>query len=194
MNLRLVFHTIIALACPSPILSASVTEFGNFAFDAWQDAVAHNFITIGFDELGSPQFVTDQYVDLGVIFTTGFNATVGPGCTGFPMDCWGLDGNGDIDLEFSQPIYSIAAHFPGDIQFELYLGDLLVYTSSEFEGNGFDGFGGLISTIPFDRAVINDCCNDPFLDNLYFGPPIPAPGAIALLALHPFAPTRRRRR
>jgi MYXO-CTERM domain-containing protein len=48
--------------------------------------------------------------------------------------------------------------------------------------------------VPFDRAVIWDPQGGTFIDDLHFGPPIPAPPVAALLIGAAMAGARRRRR
>ena len=173
---------------------ASVTEY-TIQSEWITDADA--FSTIDFTGFPNGTFITAQYIGLGVLFADGDDNV---GCCSdsvYPQDGAGLDGNVSITLIFTTPITSIAAHFPGGLRYQLFSDEDLIYTSSDFAGSGFDHFAGLVSTEAFDVAVLTDWQPPPdqvFIRNLYFGPPIPAPGAIALLALHLFAPTRRRRR
>jgi len=71
----------------------------------------------------------------------------------------------------------------------------LFYTSSKFGVGGIGNFGGLVSTEPFDRAVIWDYGSYPNvnLDDLHFGPPIPAPSALPFVSAALLAARRRRR-
>ena len=90
---------------------------------------------------------------------------------------------------------SIAVDYPGGMQFELYREGELIYTSSEFGSVGAGLFAGLVSSEPFDEVLLNDW--DPwlqvFIDDLHFGPPIPAPSVLAVLAAGLLAPRRSRR-
>ena len=60
---------------------------------------------------------------------------------------------------------------PERLPFDLYDGDSHVgYMCSPGTIEG-PAFGGLISSVPFDRVVMTDHIgSDPFIDNLYFGP------------------------
>jgi len=78
--------------------------------------------------------------------------------------------------------------------FRLYNQGQLIYTSGIFGGGGVGWFGGLISTQPFDAAVIIDPLGYVFIDDLHFGPPIPGPGALALLGAAALFAQRRRKR
>jgi MYXO-CTERM domain-containing protein len=54
---------------------------------------------------------------------------------------------------------------------------------------------GLTTDAPFDRAVIWDPQGGTYIDDLHFGPPIPAPpaGALLLVGFGAFFRQRRRR-
>ncbi len=70
--------------------------------DGWIDA-AGSFTTIHFNELPRHTFVTDQYADLGVLFTDGDDQIDRGGAPPWMNDGWGLDGNGDINIVFDTP-------------------------------------------------------------------------------------------
>jgi hypothetical protein len=63
-----------------------------------------------------------------------------------------------------------------------------------FGVGGVGNFGGLVSTEPFDRAVIWDYGDNVAIDDLHFGPPIPAPSAAALIGGALLGARRRRER
>ena len=183
---------ICSVGLTSILLSASahggVQEFGDK--DEWIDAVGE-FTTIDFTGFPNGTFITDQYADLGIIFTDGddsirFSPTV------FPNDEWGLDGNGDISVVFDTPQLWIGADFPGILRIELYRAGRVFYVSNDY-GVGVGLFVGLVSTQPFDAAVLIDAAGEAAIDDLHFGPPAAAPGTLALLALGAL-PRRRRRR
>jgi uncharacterized protein (TIGR03382 family) len=68
-----------------------------------------------------------------------------------------------------------------------------VYTSPLLGGGGTGHFAAVISDQPFDSALLWDPLTGLVIDNIYFGPPIPAPGALMLLGAA-FAMLPRRRR
>jgi hypothetical protein len=111
----------------------------------------------------------------------------------FP-DGAGLSGgySAEIELDFDRSVYWIAIDFVGIAQIALYRDGELIQTSSIYDDT-VSTFGGLISTEPFDAAVIEDP-SDPVvaIDNLHFGPPIPVPGVLAMIGLALFRPRRRR--
>ncbi len=146
---------------------------------------------VGFSE-GTLLF--DQYADLGVLFTDG-NDTVrvnqlyldGSGAFG------GLFGDVGLTMVFDEPQSWIGLDYPGIIQFQLFREGELVYESREFRApQGEIGFAGLISTEPFDSAVVFDPCVDTSIDNVYFGGvPTPVTGTLFILAA--LLPLRRRK-
>ena len=163
-----------------------VEEFTNK--DEWISAVGQ-FTTIDFTGFPDGTFITDQYADLGILFTDGNDSIDVSGI--HVNDGWGLDGNPDIHLSFDTPQAYLAVHFPGDVQIDLFSGDIFLH-SSVFIAGGVGNFGGLISSQLFDAVVISDpVLGDVFIDDLHFG--VPAPPTLALLALASlFSPRRRR--
>jgi hypothetical protein len=174
----LILLTMLTLATPA---GAEVTVHLNF--NQWKAAVGFEFTTIGFFELGPPpQFITDEYIEQGLLFTDGNDNTAGPGCMSYVLDCWGLQGNGPINITFTEPRYWVAAHFPGDLGFDLFIGKTMIYTGGDFGQPGAPPhFAGLVSTEPFDRVKLyRHKTPSSFIDNLYFGgPPAPCQADIA---------------
>ncbi|MCH8150741.1 MAG: hypothetical protein IH830_00025 [Planctomycetes bacterium] len=171
-------------------LGGFVEEFTDKA--EWISAVGR-FTTIDFTGFPDGTFITDQYADLGILFTDG-NDNIFLSDNAFPNDGAGLFGGGftPIAVSFDTPQAWIAVDFPGAVQFELFREGELIYTSSLFGGGGVGFFAGLVSSELFDAAVILDPDDQSvFIDDLHFG--VPAPGAIALLALASLFSTRRRR-
>ena len=174
---------------PASSASGEITRFANRA--EWEAAVGP-FTTVDFTGFPHGTVVTEQYANLGAHFTDA-NDTIYYNPSSFYNDDYGLDGNGDITVAFDQPIFWIAVDYPGLMQFKLFSGGELAYTSSEFGMGGAGLFAGLLSTEPFDAAVLIDPAGEAEIDDLHFGPPIPAPPALALLALAAARPGRRRR-
>lgn len=170
--------------------TAGVIEFTDR--DEWIAAVG-TFTTIDFTGFPEGTFITDQFSDLGVTFTGG-NEHVALDGNAFPNDSAGLVSNfADIQFEFATPQFWIAVDFPGLIQFELFSGGQLVSTSSVFD-DILGSFAGLISTEPFDMAVILDPTDMTVgIDDLHFGPPVPGPPTVAFLGLAGVFACRRRR-
>ncbi len=181
----------------APFAAADVIEiFEDQA--AWENALAEQE-SIFFDDLGGGFIiVTDQYADLGVLFTDG-NDFINP-CFSC-RDDFGLNGMGtpfliDINLAFDRPRTAVAIDFPGSARFDLFSEGELIYTSSgHLAPPGETAFFGLLSDQPFDAVRSFDTAGDgQFIDNLFFGDVIPAPGAMALFGLASLARSRRRKR
>jgi len=159
--------------------------------EEWE-AAAGSWSTADFTGFAMGTPIDEQYAYLGVHFVDGYDFVV-LGWETFPQDGAGLDGNELVDLVFDAPMYCIAADFPGTLTIDLYYGGDFFYRSSYFGGSGVGKFGGLVSTEPFDRAVIWDYDEQVNLDDIHFGPPIPAPSATALIGAALLAARRRRR-
>ncbi len=186
-TIRLIATLGLCVCCEA---TAGVVEFHDKG--DWINAVGP-FTTIGFDGYPPGTFITDQWADLGVVFADG-NDTTGPfDPITFPEDGWGLDGNGNIVLEFAEPMAWIASDFPGNLRFELYSGGQLFFTSGLLGVGGIGNFGGLASDQLFDMAVLMDfpVSFEAEIDDLHFGRPIPGPGAIGFLVVA-LLPSRRR--
>ena len=183
--------TVTAVAAWCAPAHAGVTEFTERA--EWETAVGQ-FTTIDFT--GFPEFtiITDQYEDLGVLFTDGNDTILFN--NGFLNDGVGLSGRAfdDIELSFVTPHLWIAVDYPGDVRIQLFDRGALIFTSSDnFPGGGFGFFAGLVSTEFFDGVIISDPTDDAvFIDDLHFG--VPAPPTLAVLAFGALAACRRRRR
>jgi MYXO-CTERM domain-containing protein len=197
MNLRLfvIVMTVASTLMTDRALRAQVAEYTNFA--QWQ-AAAGQHTTITFTEYPQFTIITDQYQCHGAVFTDGNDFIHHAGA--FPQDGAGLTGNfvggvGDaITVAFTTPMTSIGTHYPGLLFFELYSQGTLIYSSSNFStATGF--FAGLVSSQPFDSAVIGNWGFEATanIDNLYFGPAIPAPPAFVLLGAAGLCVHRRRR-
>jgi hypothetical protein len=149
----------------------------------WQNALA-TVTTVGFTEHPAGTLITNQYADLGLLFTDGNDNIV---CCGnaFRIDGAGVGGGfpfGPITLAFVTPQSGIAAEFPGAVRFSLFSRGALLYESQPYSRGLGNLFVGLVSTAPFDAVVIDDPIdNAVFLDDLYFG--VPAPGVLPLVAL-----------
>ena len=150
--------------------SAGVLEFEDK--DDWL-AVIGPLVTVDFTGFAPGTFISDQYADLGVLFTDG-NDTIPPfGRFVYPNDGWGLDGNGNITVVFDTPMAYIGVDYPGHMHFELYREGVLIYESSNFLPGGAGNFAGLLSTKLFDMAVLMDVpsADQAEIDDLHFGPP-----------------------
>jgi hypothetical protein len=178
----------IGAAFLAPATFAEVIEFRDK--DEWIIAVG-DYTTIDFTGFGEYTIITDQYRDLGIVFTTGydwinFNS-------GYLNDGVGLaTAAAYTEVVFDTPQAWLAADYPGDIQFNLYSGSELIYTATFYAG-GVGNFGGIISNVPFDSVILTRPSYDgAYVDDLYFG--VPAPGTLGLLGLFGSLGQRRRRR
>jgi hypothetical protein len=98
-------------------------------------------------------------------------------------------------MEFTAAQYWIGVTYPGVMGFQLYFQEQHIFTSGLFDDGGTPGaFAGLLSTEPFDRVVLANTFPEVNIGDLYFGPPIPAPGALAVFAVIAITSPRRRRR
>lgn len=186
-----------AMLIVSPV-SGSLTVFTDHA--AW-DVAAGSATAIDFTGWETGTIITTQYEALGVTFI-GADDFIWNNPALFPSDGSGLKGGYlpdftplPIVLEFDAPRSAIAANFKGSMGFELYLGGELIGASPPFSSVLQGSFCGVTSTVAFDSVVITGPGNGiPNLDNLFFGPAIPAPATTLLVAALGFVLPRRRRR
>lgn len=137
---------------------------------------------ITFTEVPLGTTLTTQYAGWGVTFTDGDDTT---DVNSLYVDGVGLptfsNPNGLVTLLFSSPITSVGADFPGQLNIALYSGATLVGSSATFGSAGSGFFGGVVSSVPFSRAVLTDA-SDNFvsIDNVLFSA-IPEPAGTTLL-------------
>ncbi len=147
-----------------------VTVFSNK--DAWIAAVGP-FATADFTGFPDGTRITNQYADLGVLFTDPTDFVLCCGFGTFPNDGAGLDGNEGISLVFDTPQAYIAVDFPGFVSFQLFSKGQLIHSGGPFRGGGVGFFIGLVSTELFDAALIFDQLdNNVVLDDLHIGAPV----------------------
>ena len=77
-------------------VGAQVVEYENQA--EWE-AAAGAFTTIDFTGFPNLTFITDQYMDLGLLFTDGDDTIAGFDPNTFIQDGWGVDGDDAVILE-----------------------------------------------------------------------------------------------
>ena len=178
--------------CIANVAQAQFILYGDDTRDEWfADAAGTKVVTtLSFTEFPLNTTITDQYSEFGITFE-GLNFVTGPFPGTFPNDSWGLRIFNGNDLYFDEPINAIAADFIGALRLDIYYGDTFLF---RFQNPHPHVFTGGISEIPFDHVKVYD----PFdfltvIDDLHFGPPIPAPASIVSLVL-PWLFTRRRRR
>ena len=169
-------------------LALSLTASSSASFtvvkgiDKWNAAVASS-TTLDF-VFAEPQVLSTQYLTLGVFFPEG-EEVAQPIGSAF-QDGWGckgqIGGDADIHLAFLQPQYAIGAWFPGRLFAKLYWQGELVYSSQSLETFPLSyAFGGIVSTQPFDEAVLWDDDGFVFVDDIKFSSTVPAPSAMFLV-------------
>jgi len=169
--------------------SGAVTAYENRS--TWETA-AGPYSTINFTELPVLTWITNQYSALGVRFTDGSDQII-QNFNGF-ADGRGLNGAFDeTTLVFDSPMTTIAMEFPGLVGLKLYANGTLFYSSFSYGNTPHGNFVGFVSTLPFDKAIIYGPGGGLFVDTLHFGPPLPGPGALALVGGAALACHQRRR-
>src|SRR5882672_5535495 len=143
---------VLLIATIAPLCSASVTQYTNFS--QWQSA-GGPFTTITFAEFPPGPPLTTEYATLGLVFTDGHTGIAWGASEIFPADGAGVFGTGgplggESHLLFTQPMTSIGGSFPSGAIFDLYSQGSLIYSGTP----GDSLFFGLVSTHPFDAAVI----------------------------------------
>ncbi len=184
-------HAVLTLFVGVGAARGDVLEFHDKV--PWIAAVGE-FTTIDFTGFPDTTQITDQYADLGALFTSGADFILCCDFESFPNDGAGLDGNTGIELTFDSAQAWIATDHPGLLAFALFTNGELFFTSGLFGSGGVGFFGGLISSQLFDTAVIWDPIdNNVTLDDLHFGVPacpadldgdriVAVPDLLALLA------------
>jgi hypothetical protein len=184
---RMKFIVSIALVGSSSTSAhASIVTYTNQS--AWEVATGSSTY-IGFNEYAVGTIITDQYQALGVTFTDGDDKIVSGDAGIFPVDGRGLRGywgqfgfHKPITAVFDAPRYSVAAHFSSGSIIQLYLGSQFVGQTGIFTPAFTGPFGGITSTVPFDRVVL-DNGSTIGIDSLFFGSAVPGPGGFGALAL-----------
>jgi PEP-CTERM motif len=178
------FGSIIAiLACLASVQARLDAAIVNYTSLAAFNSVVGPHPLIKFDDLPSGTILNNQYSGLGVLFPDGNDTTQandsfltdGVGLTGANQDV-----NAVITVQFTSAINAVGADFPGALRIQIFNGATLVGTSANFGSAGTGFFGGIVSDMPFDRAILSDWMDDRvFVDNLHFAS-VPEPSAFAL--------------
>ncbi len=173
-------------------VSASVVEYTDFG--AWSAAVG-TFTTLDFTDLSHNEPVDQQYAELGLTF--GNTAVGWHNAQTFPLDGSGIrnypiGASLPIEITFAALTTEVAVHggVSGAYLLRLYSGQELIHIGIV---PGSEPFLGVSSAQPFDRVSVAGLLGPTGIDNLYFGQPIPAPGAAVLLLSLAWRGSRRRR-
>jgi hypothetical protein len=169
---------------------ADVAEFTSA--QAWQGAVEENYSTIDFTGFPDGTAISNQYSNLGVTFS-GLAFIFASAAA--VNDNWGLFGPAGLRFTLDTPQHSVAVDYSGAVQFQLFNDGQLLHTSTFFQPGGLGNFAGLISDASFDEVYLFRPfpVNQVFIDDLHWSTSIPAPGALAFVALGALGMPRRRR-
>jgi hypothetical protein len=167
------------------------------SYSEWSAATSGAYDTLDFN-LGSFQFLGEQYAQYGVHFNGTAAYAVFGSTSFFPLDGWGIKSssgpNPIIPVALDGPRFAFGVEFIADVRFQLFSGVALVYDSgNHYDGIQASGFAGVVMNQSFDSIKISGA-NFTTLeaDNFYVGHAIPAPGALAVLSF--LGAGRRRRR
>ncbi|MBL9119540.1 MAG: hypothetical protein JNL80_06485 [Phycisphaerae bacterium] len=182
----------------SAVISGAAHAGATFysSFSEWSTATSGAFDTLDFN-LGSLQFLGEQYSQYGVHFN-GTSALAGAAPDFFPLDGWGIasasDPNPIIPVALDGGRFAFGVEYVGDVRFQIFSGSTMMYDSgNHYDGIQASGFAGVVMNQPFDSIKISGALFTTLAaDNFYVGHAVPAPGALAALAL--LGKGRRRRR
>lgn len=181
---------VVAVFLVSSSATADVVAFTNR--EVWQVAVGGNYSTIDFTGYPDGTVIDNEYVDQGLTFTS---LTFTFASAAAVNDDWGLFGPAGVRFTFDSPRNWVAVDYPGGVKFQLFNDGELLYTSEFFQPGGLGNFAGLVSDMSFDEVYIfrpPPFVNEVFIDDLHWGPAIPAPGAVALCCVIGLSARRRR--
>jgi hypothetical protein len=186
-------RTLIPLTLVLATSNPASGSFTTFKVKSQWEAAAGPYDTMTFADVGEEwTFLSDQYVDKGVLFTDGDDHTW-MSASLFVNDGWGVRDNPGLDLgfiefTFLEPQHWISAEFAGALRFELYMNEELV-AMHEFNDAGVGNFAGIVSTEAFNKVKLRDHFDGViYVDDIHFGT-IPTPATPAfliggLLAMH----------
>ncbi|HRP63494.1 MAG TPA: hypothetical protein PK400_09400 [Phycisphaerales bacterium] len=191
MTKNTIFIMTILVLMSQTASAATVQHFNNK--DAWR-AVVGEYDTIDFTGYPTGTQIVDQYSHQGVLFE---GAPIVHSTGSYVNDNWGVHALGGMWLHFDQPIQWFAAEHPGSIRYQFFRDGTLLATSGNMGVGGSGNFSGVLLDEPFDTIYLFRSFpseNWVFVDDIHFGPPIPAPGALGVFALAAFSARSRRRR
>jgi hypothetical protein len=186
-----IIAAIIAAAAITVATSADVVIYEDR--ESWEAAAGPGVRDIGFDEVPSGTWLSDEYADLGVHFEPWAQVQHFPE---IPFDGAKLVGFDDVHFHLDEPAKAVGVFIPGaGVRFELFFERELLYRSLVYGPPGGEDtvFIGLTSSFVFDEVLLTNH-GSVFLYDLALGAPIPAPASFALLAVAALRHGRRRRR
>jgi MYXO-CTERM domain-containing protein len=187
--------TLLATGAISVLSSTANGEIISYSnnFAGWQTA-AGPYQTCTFAEFEPGTIITDQYARLGAYFTNIWSDVVEYSLFSFPSDGVGIDGNGPIEITFSETMYAAALHGKGIPTLKLYKGSTFLGDVQAAAGTP-SNLVAAVSTIGFDRVVFQGqtAGGDATADTIYFST-VPGPGALAALGVLGVLRSRRRSR
>jgi hypothetical protein len=155
---------------------AAVSNFTNFA--TFESVVGPQLV-IRFTEVPLGTAPSDEYASLGVRFLYDADNETVSEPDAYSTDGIGLAGGPEghltfIRFMFDNPVHSLGVDFPGALHIDLFRGGTLVGASTNFGGSGAGFFGGVVSDVSFDRAVLSAwLAGDVYIDNLHVPEPAP---------------------
>jgi hypothetical protein len=181
-----------ALAGTTASVTAQITSYSN-NFAGWQ-AAAGAYHTCTFAEFEPGTIITDQYAQLGAYFTNIWSDVVEYSLFSFPSDGIGIDGNGPIEITFSETMYAAALHGKGIPTLKLYNGSTFLGEVQAAAGAP-SNLVAAVSAVGFDRVVFQGqtAGGGATADTIYFST-VPGPGALAALGILGVLRSRRRSR
>lgn len=163
----------------------------------WQTAV-DTYSSISFTSFGAGTALTNQYAGVGVLFDG--NTTITAQAPPIFVDGKGIDVNngssGAINITFTHDMTAFATDFPGAAHYDLFEGNTLVGSSDNYGGSGTGFFGGVVSSVAFNKVAVTDWFdNVVFVDNIHYSNAVvPEPASMIALGVGLVAVIRRRRR
>ena len=126
-----------ATACIlSSSIQAAVTLYeGPGTFGDWWSA-ASSPTTVDFTEFPQGTWITDQYSDLGITFTSSDPDIVLFDPSSFLLDGVGINGLSQVQMAFASPTFAFGYHHPGIHGIQLWSGSTLLYASPALGQSG----------------------------------------------------------
>jgi len=184
---RGMIHVLLVLLCPQ---AAIADLYVYFDYDEWFAAANTEVTEIDFTGFAFGTPITDQYADVGLLLDPWANIYQSGN---LHNDGWGVHADavpgGRFQAVLDAPRYAFAASWSGSDAPIFRMGEEVVAMSDDYGGSPWL-FVGYISDEPFDSV---EFWITPSVDNIWFGAPVPAPGALTLVLTIGIARRRRAR-